>query len=94
MTGLKLLSVGMIVAAALASPVTARERHAVPRSVADNAYAAAPGARSVRPPAAAPTANVESAFSRFALLQAGHAGCSCPRTSTSNPAPQSWQEYS
>lgn len=47
MTGLKLLSVGMIVAAALASPVTARERHAVPRSVADNAYAAAPGARSV-----------------------------------------------
>jgi hypothetical protein len=43
MTGLKLLSVGMIVAAALASPVTARERH-VSRSVADNAYAASPAA--------------------------------------------------
>ncbi len=47
MTGLKLLSVGMIVAAALASPVTARERHSASRSIADNAYASAPGAASV-----------------------------------------------
>ena len=47
MTGLKLLSVGMIVAASLASPVTARERHSASRSIADNAYAAAPGAPSV-----------------------------------------------
>jgi hypothetical protein len=47
MTGLKLLSVGMIVAAALASPATARERHSASRSIADNAYASAPGAASV-----------------------------------------------
>jgi hypothetical protein len=37
----------MIVAAALASPVTARERHSASRSMADNAYASAPGAASV-----------------------------------------------